>query len=159
MQEDNRNWFIAERSEALASLLLTSRTDLSIRKENKQDGGVDFVVALKEAENVPPTKLFVVQVKGTLSSDQREWTENVKQLYKHGQEFYLPVCVFLVNIRKNDAAYAWVAEPQVKAGSVALNSFEHPDFHALDNAAVDQIVNRVRSWYDAMPRSVASPVA
>jgi hypothetical protein len=63
-------------------------------------------VALKEAENVPTTKLFVVQVKGTLSSDQREWTENVKQLYKQGGAFYLPVCVFLVNVRKNDAAYA-----------------------------------------------------
>jgi hypothetical protein len=156
MPEDNRNWFISERSEALASLLLTSRPDLSVRKENNQDDGVDFVVALRETENVLPTKLFVVQVKGTLSSDQGEWTENVKQLYKHGGHFYLPVCVFVVNVRNNDAAYAWLAEPQTKAGSVALNFFEHPDFHALDNAAVDQIVDRVRAWYDAMPHSTAA---
>jgi hypothetical protein len=155
MPED-RNWFITERSEALASLMLTSRSDLSVRSENPQDDGVDFVVALNASDNVPTTKFFVVQVKGTLSSDQGDWTENVKQLYKKGGAFYLPACVFVVNVRKNDAACAWVAEPDVKSGNVGLNFFEHPDFHALDNAAVDQIVNRVREWYDAMPRSIAS---
>jgi hypothetical protein len=155
MPED-RNWFITERSEALASLMLTSRTDLSVRSENPRDDGVDFVVALNGSDNVPTTKFFVVQVKGTLSSDQGDWTENVKQLYKKGDAFYLPACVFVVNVRKNDVAYAWVAEPHVKSGNVGLNFFEHPDFHALDNAAVDQIVNRVREWYDAMPRSIAS---
>ena len=81
---DDRNWFITERSEALASLMLTSRSDLSVRTENPQDDGVDFVVALNESDNVPTTKFFVVQVKGTLSSDQGDWTENVKQLYKKG---------------------------------------------------------------------------
>ncbi len=44
MSED-RNWFITERSEALASLILTSRIDLSVRSKNPQDDGVDFVVA------------------------------------------------------------------------------------------------------------------
>ena len=155
MPED-RDWFITERSEALASLILTSRSDLNVRSENKQDDGVDFVVALKEPENVPTTQLFVVQVKGTLSSDQGDWTEHVKQLYKKGSAFYLPACVFVVNVRTNDAAFAWVAEPHVKSDGVGLNFFEHPDFHPLDNAAVDQIVNRVRQWYDAMPRSITS---
>jgi len=155
MPED-RNWFITERSEALASLMLTSRDDVSLRTEREQNGGVDFVVALKEPNNVPTTKFFVVQVKGTLSSDQDDWTENVKQLYKKGNAFFLPACVFVVNVRTNDAAYAWVAEPYVRSGGVGLNFFEHPDFHPLDSAAVDQIVNRVKEWYEAMPRSIAS---
>ena len=158
MPED-RNWFIAERSEAMASLMLTSRNDVSLRAEKTQDDGVDFVVALKEPGNVPPTKLFIVQVKGTLSSDQADWRENVKQLYGNGGAFFLPACVFVVNVRSNDAAYAWVAEPDVKSGGVGLNFFEQPDFQPLDNAAVDQIVNRVRGWYDAMPHSVASHVS
>jgi hypothetical protein len=155
MPED-RNWFISERSEALASLMLTSRSDLSVRSEKPQDDGVDFVVALNGSDNVPTTKFFVVQVKGTLSSDQGDWTEHVKQLYKKGDAFFLPACVFVVHVRQNDAANSLVAEPNVKSGGVGLNFFEHPDFHALDNAAVDQIVNRVREWYDAMPRSIAS---
>lgn len=153
---DDHNWFITERSEALASLMLTSRDDVSLRSERTQDHGVDFFVALKEAEDVPPTRFFVVQVKGTLSSDQHDWTENVKQLYKNGDAFFLPACLFVVNVRGNDTAYAWVAEPYVKQGGAGLHYYEHPDFHPLDHAAVDQIVNRVKEWYDAMPRSIAS---
>jgi hypothetical protein len=152
MPNDDRTWFITERSEALASLMLTSRSDVTVESESKNDDGVDFVVAVNDAEG-PPTRLFVVQVKGTTSSDKGEWTESVKQLYKPGR-FYLPACVFIINIRSNEATYAWVAEPQVEGKSARLGFFEHPDFHSLDRDAVDHIVNRGRQWYDAIPRSV-----
>src|SRR5688572_28886297 len=107
---DDRNWFIHERSDALASLLLSSRPDLTVQREREQDDGVDFFVALKEPDNTVSTKVFVVQVKGTLSTDPKEWTESVKQLFKKDKSaIYLPACVFVVNVRSNDAAYAWVA--------------------------------------------------
>jgi len=151
MSDNDRNWFITERSEALASLMLTSRSDVAVESENKKDDGADFVVAVNSTEG-PPTRLFVVQVKGTTSSDKGQWTENVKQLYKQGP-YYLPACVFVINVRSNEAAYAWVAEPEVVERGAKLNFFEHPDFHSLDRNAVDHIVNRVRQWYDAIPRS------
>jgi hypothetical protein len=152
MPEDNRNWFIRERSDALASLILTSRPDVSVQGKDNLDDGVDLVVGLKEGESVD-TKLFVVQVKGTVSSDAREWTENVKPLYKSGN-FYLPACVFIINVRENKASYAWVAEPHVKGNIAELAFFDHPDFHSLDEGAVDGIVNRVRDWYNALPRKL-----
>lgn len=145
MQEDNGKWFIVERSEALASLMLTSRADLTVRTEKKCDDG-----------DVPTTKHFVVQVKGTMSREAKDWAEQVHHLYEMGRSMFLPVCVFVINIQSNDAAYAWVAEPEVKAGSAALHFFDRPDFHTLDEPAVDQMVNEVRVWYDSMPRSLAS---
>lgn len=45
---DDRNWFIAERSEALATLMLTAIPDVSVQNENEQDDGVDLLVARKE---------------------------------------------------------------------------------------------------------------
>jgi hypothetical protein len=151
----DRNWFIHERSEALATLLLTSRSDLIVEGNRKQDDGVDFYVAIKEAENPVSTRLFVVQVKGTLSTDPDDWTENVKQLFKSGgSPLYLPVCVFVVNVRQNDMAYAWIAEPEVKSNAGSLNFFEHPDFHELNSQALDQIVNQVKAWYGSMPNNV-----
>ncbi len=153
MRDNDRDWFIGERSDALASLMLTSRPDLSIRSETKENDGVDLLVGVQDGEAVP-TKLFVVQVKGTISSDPQEWTEDVKELYQ-SQSFYIPACVFVINFRDNQAAYAWVAEPEVQVDAVKLSFFERPDFHSLDKAAVDSIVNRVRQWYDAMPRSRA----
>jgi hypothetical protein len=152
MPDNDRNWFVTERSDALASLMLTSRPDVVVKSENRQDDGVDIVAAVNDTEG-PPTRLFVVQVKGTTSSDRAQWTENVKQLYKQGA-FYLPACVFVINVRSNEAAYTWVAEPEVEGNSAKLSFNEQPDFHLLDRAAVDQIVNRVREWYDAIPRSL-----
>jgi hypothetical protein len=147
-------WFITERSEALASLMLTSRPDIGVKRETKTDGGVDLVVTVNDAD-APSTRLFVVQVKGTLSSNKDDWVENVKQLYK-AKSIYLPTCVFIINVRSNEAAYAWVAEPFVKGASASLSLFERPEFRPLDQGAVDCIVNRVRQWYDAIPRTIVA---
>jgi len=149
MPGDNKNWFIAERSKALAAVLLTNRSDVVVSNEQAQDEGADLWLAVKEGD-APPTKLFVVQVKGTLDPDQNHWADRVKPLFPSGN-FYLPACVFVVDVRQNTAAYAWVAEPTIVDSGVKLNFFEKPDFHPVDGQAVDQIVNRVKAWYDAVP--------
>jgi hypothetical protein len=156
VQQDDRNWFIGERSEALTAVLLTSRPELTVRTEKRQDDGVDFFVGLKEGDDVPTTKHLVVQVKGTLSPDTREWSERVSQLYKKAKSMFLPACVFIVNVRTNTLHYAWLAKPVIEAGSATLKFFDHPDFQSLDDAAIDEIITEVRAWYDAMPREVAS---
>jgi len=130
---------------------------LTVQSEHQKDDGVDFFVAVKEPDDTPSTKVFVVQVKGTMSSSSMDWTENVKQLFKKGgSPIYLPACVFVVNVRENATAYAWVAKPEVKQDAVSLNFYEHPEFHELNNEAVDQIISRVREWYESMPRSIAA---
>ena len=42
----NEPWFVAERSEALAGVLLTSHGDVRVRDERKRDGGLDFLVEM-----------------------------------------------------------------------------------------------------------------
>jgi hypothetical protein len=44
----DRNWFITERSEALASLLLTSRDGVGVHREMKHEDGVDLLVTLED---------------------------------------------------------------------------------------------------------------
>jgi hypothetical protein len=68
------------RSEALAGVLLTSRKDLSVRSERKHDDGLDFLVEI-DTDDPLSTQRFVVQVKGTLSSDLNEWMQDVKPLF------------------------------------------------------------------------------
>jgi hypothetical protein len=147
-------WFIAERSEALAGLLLTSRKDVRIRDERKLDTGPDFIVEIATDDPLSMQQ-FVVQVKGTTSSNPGDWMQAVKQLFRGpGSPVYLPVCVFVVNVRDNKAFYAWVAEPFVEADGVKLQFHEQGDFHPLDPAAVGEIVDRVKAWYDALPRQL-----
>ena len=124
MSSTNEPWFVAERSEALAGVLLTSRKDVRIRDERKHDSGLDFLVEIYTGDPLS-TQLFVVEVKGTTSPDP--------------------------NVRENKAFYAWVAEPQVEAKGATLRFHETGSFHPLDPAAVSDIIDRVKTWYHVLP--------
>src|SRR3954471_1089406 len=136
MSSTDEPWFVAERSEALAGVLLTSRKDVRVRDERKHDGGLDFLVEIDTGDPLS-TQQFVVQVKGTTSSDPNDWMQDVKQLFRGpGSPVYLPVCVFVVNVRDNKAVYAWVAEPLVVPDGAKLQFHEQGDFQPLDSTAV-----------------------
>lgn len=154
MSNTKEPWFVVERSEALAGLLLTSRDDVQVQNERKLDDGVDFLVGINTGEQLS-TRLFVVQVKGTTSSNPNDWMQNVNPLFKgNGRLVYLPACVFVVNVRDNRSQYAWVAEPVVEASSAKLVFHEDGRFQGLDSAAVNEIVERVKAWYDALPKEI-----
>jgi hypothetical protein len=148
---DQKDWFIRERSEALASWLLTKRSDVAVRREEGRDSGADLIVELKEGDKPLSTKIFIVQVRGTVSSDKSQWMEGVKQLFKAGP-YYLPACVFIINVKDNKAEYAWLAEPEVRGNTARLNFFEQGDFHPLNQDAVNQIVDRIQAWYQVLPQ-------
>jgi hypothetical protein len=85
------------------------------------------------------------------------WMENVKQLFRGpGSPIYLPACVFVVDVRENNAFYAWVAEPHAEGQGATLRFHETGIFHPLDTAAVNEIADRVRAWYQALPRRLQS---
>lgn len=142
-------WFVTERSESLARLLLTTRNDVHVQSERKLDDRLILHVEIATGDPLS-SQLFVVQVKGTTSSDPTEWMQNVKQLFRgSGAVIYLPVCVFVVNVRENTAFYAWMAEPLVEDNGTTLRFYETGAFHPLDAAAVSEIVERVKGWYAA----------
>jgi hypothetical protein len=146
-------WFVSERSEAFAGLLLTSRKDVRIQSKNETEGGVDFLVAVDEEGEPLSTRLLVVQVKGTTSSDKAEWMQGVKELFQiPNRAIYLPACVVVVNVRDNRAFYAWVAEPLVVSQGAKLRFLPPGEFHDLDRPAVDRIVERIKAWYDVLHR-------
>ena len=154
MSTTNEPWFVAERSEALAGVLLTSRKDVRVRDERKHESGLDFLVEIETGDPLS-TQLFVVQVKGATSSDPNDWMQNVEPLFRgRGGPISLPMCVFVVNVRENKAFYAWVAEPQVEAKGATLRFHETGTFHPLDPAAVSDIIDRVKAWYQALPNQL-----
>ena len=154
MSSTNEPWFVAERSEALAGVLLTSREDVRVRDERKRESGLDFLVEIDTGDPLS-TQLFVVEVKGTTSSNPNDWMQNVQQLFRgRGSPIYLPVCVFVVNVRENKAFYAWVAEPQIETRGATLRFHETGTFHPLDSAAVSNIIDRVKAWYDVLPKQL-----
>lgn len=154
MADEKDLWFVIERSEALAALLLTNEKDVQIVFQRKQDDGVDLFVGL-DSRPSPPTRMFVVQVKGTVSANPADWMQNVKQLFRTGgRQLYLPVCVFVVNVRDNTTQYAWIAEPIAEPSRATLKFHQDPTFHDLNEATVAEIVSRVKAYYDVIPKQL-----
>lgn len=80
---------------------------------------------------------------------------DVKPLFKTtGSSSFLPVAVFVVNAWDNAACYAWLAEPSVTAKGATLHFHETGEFHALDPSAVNTIIERAMTWYEALPRQL-----
>jgi hypothetical protein len=156
MSDTNEPWFVTDRSEALAGVLLTARADVRVRSAKKVDGGADFLVEINRGEPLS-TRLFVVQVRGTTSPNPDDWTETAKPLFRAGGNgLYLPVCVFVVSVRDNRGAYAWLAEPlvQPQGAKLQFRSATDAELHELGADAVNEIVERVGAWYDALPRQL-----
>jgi hypothetical protein len=156
MPNDKEPWYVLDRSEALAGLLLTSRQDVRVVSEQKKDDGVDFLVEVGAHEG-PPSQLLVVQVKGTSTSDWKEWLVGAQNLFTPGPPpSYLPACIFLVNVRENQLLYAWLAEPVIEKETARLRLLPKTDFRALDEAAVGEIVQRVNAWYDVLHKQLVA---
>ena len=147
-------WYVTERSEALAGVLLTSRSDVRIWKKTQLDDRLVLHVAIGNSSQVSP-QLFVVQVKGTLSSDPDEWAATVEPWFLDPNEAnWLPSCVFVVNVRETKAFFAWLAEPQVDDVVGLRASSRKVRFYPLDTAAVDQIVDQVKAYYQALSKQL-----
>ena len=152
MAEEKDPWFVIERSEALAILLITNQKGVEVVFQRKKDDGVDLFVGI-DSPTSPPTRLFVVQVKGTVSANPADWLQNVKQLFQSdGGQLYLPTCLFVVNVRDNKTLYAWIAEPITEPSRAHLKFHQEPTFHELNDAAVMEIVSRVKAYYEVMPK-------
>lgn len=148
-------WFVVERSESLAALLLTNQQDVNVVSRERTDDGADLLVGL-DGHASPQTRIFAVQVKGTVSVDETDWIRTTKALFHVGgrRRLYLPTCVFVVNVRDNTTRFAWIAEPVASSDRATLTFHGAPAFHELDDAAVTEIVRQVKAYYDALPKQL-----
>jgi hypothetical protein len=156
MPTQQEPWFVIDRSEALAGLLLTSRADVRVRTDHKTDEGVDFLVELDPGARLS-SKLLLVHIQGTATRDMREWLSSIAPyLHRTDEANVLPTCRFVVNVRDNQAFYLWVAEPVVEDGRAELRRLPSSTFRQLDESALDEIVRQVRMWYGTVPTQLSA---
>jgi Domain of unknown function (DUF4365) len=158
MIETKDAWFLEMRSEAIASLLLTSRPDVHIVEQKKtEDSGIDILINVSN-ENGRWERLLAVQVKGTLSVDRTEWKKIAHELYHHGSRLpFLPACAFIVNVKSRLASYVWLAKPVVEAKIPRLEFGPRDELHDLEKKSIDEIVTRVQAWYNAISTEFDNP--
>ncbi|HYT91462.1 MAG TPA: hypothetical protein VEL76_22300 [Gemmataceae bacterium] len=158
MSEETQEWFVAERTRALALVHLTRRADLVVR--NAAEGiGLQFTVFITREKDPQSVRQFGVFLRGTKSAVTEAQLDKMlrpamKSFLRSGQ-FPYPVCLFHFSMDDDQGYSTWVAEPAVTEAGPRLLMHEVPHCRKLDTAALDEIVAQVDRWYDAFFSQIA----
>jgi hypothetical protein len=152
MTDDAKELFLADRVRALAAVILTRRDDLTIT-ETKQSTGLDFHVYI-EREDKPMRLAFGVLLRGVAVPMT---SENVNKVlgptmgqFRGMRKFTYPVCLFFFTMRDEKAYFSWLAEPVLTDGTPKLVHHNNADCVELTDDLLEQIVERIVSWYDVV---------
>lgn len=150
MSDDRQEWFIQERTRALAMVHLTRRDDLVVTNAGPASG-LQLLVNVTRDKGQPSGRQFGVLLRGAMGPV----TGSDIHVTLPSGELPYPVCVFFITMADDQGYYAWVAEPEVTADGPRLLMHAGPPFRKLDRAALDEIVGRVDRWYDAFFSRIA----
>ncbi len=150
-------WYLGQRAESLAMVLLTRRPGLQITRP-AEDGPVDLFVEIARQGRATGRR-FAIQLKAQVEPLGHPRTDRARleaEMRELG-EFAFPACVFILTMRDEGAYYAWAVEPVVVAdGRPGLKAAETQKWHPLDGSALDMIVAQVDRWYEALAHSLAA---
>jgi hypothetical protein len=149
-------WFVEERARWFASLVLTNHKDVKVKPYAGTDMPINLLVEVLE-DGSSTLRLFGVQVVGcTDLPDAQEADELViSHVGRRPVESNLPICAFVINVRKPEGIYRWVVEPVADDGRSVLQRPGKANWQPLDEAGVAHLIAQVHAWYDA--RNGASP--
>jgi hypothetical protein len=152
MTSEAKELFLVERVRALATVLLTRRDDLTIA-ETKQSTGLDLRVHI-DREDKPMRLAFGVLLRGvaapmTADSANKVLGPTMGQ-FQGMRKFTYPVCLFFFSMRDEKAYFSWLAEPVLTGGVPKLVHHGQADCVALTDVLLDQVVERIVGWYDAV---------
>src|SRR5262245_7562371 len=143
MSESTQEWFVAERSRALAMIHLTRRDDLVITRAS-QEVGLDYLVSIRKRPGERALRQFGVFLRGSKSATTEEQLDELlrplmQSLLRAG-EFPYPVCLFHFTMDDDQGYVTWVAEPTVNEAGPRLLLHAEPHCCKLDRQALDEIV-------------------
>jgi hypothetical protein len=150
-------WFVEERAVAFASLLLTKRHDVLVRSHTGADIAIDLLIeVLKDGKSA--LRFFGVQLVGSVDLPNSEDADK-RVLSHHARdpsEATLPICVFVIGVRKPEGIYRWIIEPVVEDGRAKLRRGLEPSWQVLNEAGIDRLIDQVIDWYDALQGALRS---
>lgn len=155
MARKKPEWFKDLRLPSLAIMHLTRRSDLRVERGVRVGGKVlDLMVEIVDGDG-PAWKRFGVHLRGTTSPvtiehANKALTLSLRRFLDDYGEPTLPFCLFYFAVGEGRGLVAWIAEPMVEGGSPTLKYHDKAEFVELDQEALDRIVDRVNSYFEAI---------
>jgi hypothetical protein len=137
------------------SPLISQHNGVQVRSYAGSDMGIDLLVELLK-DGKPAPRFFGVQLVPYLDlPDDRTANERVlSHTGRDPSEATLPVCVFVIGVRKLEGIYRWVVEPVIEEGRALLVRDGEPNWQVLDEAGAARLIDQVNAWYDALQRTL-----
>lgn len=152
MTNEAKELFVADRARALATVILTRRSDLRI-EETKRATGLDLHVYI-DREDKPMRLAFGVLLRGVSSPMTAENANRVlgptMGQFQGMRKFTYPVCLFFFTMRDEQAFFSWLAEPVMSGAGPKLVHHVKANCVPLTDELLDDAVERVVNWYDAV---------
>jgi len=159
MAGESDQWFVAERSRALALMYLSHRKDLVITEQKGADIGLDFIVYVVKESESPSLRQFGIALGGTAGPASAEQLDKAlrptMQSFQRIGQFPYPVGLLHFTMQDDQGYWTWVAEPAVSKDAPQLLIHSEPHAQRIDRGLLDRIVERVDRWYDAFYARIA----
>jgi hypothetical protein len=156
MSETMRERFIQDRIRAMATVLLTRRSDLNA-VETKQSTGLDYHIFIDRDDKSMRLEfgLLLRGVPSPVTADQANRVVGPTMDFFRGLgKFTYPVCLFLFTMQQELAFFTWLAEPVVAPQGPKLVYRTVADCAELTDTRLDSAVEQVVAWYDAFELAV-----
>lgn len=143
-------WFFRERALAFSSLVLTKVPDVKVQHVDR-DMAIDLLVeVLKDGRST--SRYFGVQIVPYMDLPNIQDADErvLSHLGRNPFEAGLPLCVFVIGVRKPEGIYRWAVEPVVADGRALLLRDGETDWQPLDEAGAARLIGQVNAWYDAL---------
>ena len=155
--------FIDHRTQALASVVLTRRRELTVTPIDV--GPLDLLVQISrrktaKGEKVDSLRPFFCIVKGTEHElpDVQQANRHLQALWNKPVDklprYSLPVLILLFSMVDDQGYYAWYSYPKFKNESA---EDEHPETFScetINKFSTDVIMQEVIDWYDVLDEMV-----
>jgi hypothetical protein len=112
---------------------------------------IDLLVEVLKAGK-SALRFFGVQLAGTMDLPDSETADEriLSHLRNGGSESMLPICAFVIGVRKPEGICRWIVEPVVEDGRALLRRDVEPAWQVLNEAGAARLIGQVNDWYDVL---------
>jgi hypothetical protein len=158
----SKTWFIAQRAEDLAIVLLT-RFPVTVTREADIGRGPDLRVVIDPDK--PGFREFAVEIRGTMRlHDVVDEHDCVRpQLLRASQRMLkdcpFPVAIMVFDVATDAGFFGWLLTPVIQGGKAGLVKAEPVSVEPATNERIANALSQIRDWYGARPWRMDKAVA
>ncbi len=147
-------WFVGDRAENLAIVLLT-RFPVSVRRETDNHQGLDLRVVVDPDK--PGFREFGIEIKGATRISQlvdqhhRVRAAAIRASRQVLKDCPFPVALMMFDVTRDEGFFGWLLAPVVSGAQAGLTEVDPVSVEPATNETIAHALSQIRDWYKAGP--------